>query len=159
MELPKELIPDANILFSFFKTDSVRRHTVEELKNRGCKLISPDFVLEEIQSNKDKIIKFSEISESKFMFVLSSLKEEIETKAESEYKEFLTKANKLSPHDEDTKDDPYFALSLALNKTPIWSDEEAFKQQSKIKVFSTKDLLDLLSKIEEVKSKESRKEE
>ena len=144
--LPKLLIVDANVLFSFFKIDSARRHLVEELKNRGCVLISPDFVLEEIQSNKEKIIKFSEISESEFLFTLSSLNVEFETRNEEEYKNFLSEANKLSPHKKGRKDDPYFALSLALNKAPIWSDEDAFKQQSKIKVFNTKELLELVSK-------------
>jgi len=56
---------------------------------------------------------------------------------------FLSPANKISPHGEQTKDDPYFALALAFN-SPIWSDESEFKQQSRVKVFSTKELVELL---------------
>ena len=54
-------------------------------------------------------------------------------------------ANKISPHGEETKDDPYFALALAFN-FPIWSDEGAFRKQSKVKVFTTAELLKLLEK-------------
>ena len=142
--LPNELIIDANILFSFFKSDSVRRHLIEELLNNDCKLSSPEFALKELLSDKEKIIKFSGISESDFTFNFSILEKEIKVVLEDEYEEFLSEANKISPHNNSTKDDPYFALALSYN-SPIWSDETAFKEQSKVKVFSTKDLLKLLS--------------
>lgn len=133
MSVPELLIIDANILFSFFKSDSVRRYLIEELLNCECKLISPDFVFEELSQNKDKIMKFSKIDESEFIFLVLLLKKEIKTISESEYSEFLINAKSISPH---TKDDPYFALALAFNLS-IWSDEEKFKQQSKIKIFDT----------------------
>ncbi|MCG2700527.1 PIN domain-containing protein [Candidatus Parcubacteria bacterium] len=139
MSVPELLILDANILFSFFKSDSSRRYLVEELLNRECKLISPDFVFEELSQNKDKIMKFSKINESEFIFLFLLLKKEIETVSESEYSEFLIKSKEISPH---TKDNPYFALALSVN-FPIWSDEEEFKQQSKIEIFDTAKLAKL----------------
>jgi predicted nucleic acid-binding protein len=45
----------------------------------------------------------------------------------------------IAPHEEDI---PCFALALALN-SPIWSNEKEFKNQSKIKVFSTSDIVNL----------------
>jgi len=139
MLLQNELIVDASILFSFFKKDSIRRQLTKDLLNKNCKLISPYFILEELRSEKDKILKFSKVSIGEFEFTLSTLKDEIELILKEEYQEFLTEAKKLSPHD---KDAPYFALSLSLNNCPIWSDEKAFKEQSKIKIFSTKELLE-----------------
>ena len=61
----------------------------------------------------------------------------------------------IADDDEETKDDSYFALSLSKNKIPIWSDEIAFKKQSEIKVFSTKELLDMLEEIDDSENKES----
>lgn len=133
MPVPKLLIIDANILFSFFKSNSARRYLIEELLNCECKLISPDFVFEELSQNKDKIMKFSKIDESEFIFLFLLLKREIETISKSEYSKFLVKSKVISPH---TKDEPYFALALAFN-LPIWSDEEEFKKQSKIEIFGT----------------------
>lgn len=138
-----KLILDANILFSFFKKDSVRQGIIEELLNKGVELISPKFIIDELLKNKDKIIKFSDISSENFSFLLSSLKSEVILIPESEFEDFLSKANKLSPH---SKDNPYFALSLSLDNSPIWSDELAFKNQSKIKILSTEELLDVFSK-------------
>src|SRR3989338_475902 len=153
--LPKELIIDASILFSFFNRSSSRRKVMKELLDKNCKLFSPDYVLEELINNKSNIMHFAKISESEFNELVEELNKDIDTFREEKYEEFLSEANKLSPHDEETKDDPYFALSLYKNKIPIWSDEIAFKKQSEIKVFSTKELLDMLEEIDDSENKES----
>lgn len=143
-KIPKELIVDASILFSFFKASSARRDILKKLLEQECRLTSPNFVLEELSNNKSDIIKFARIDKDEFDDILSELKKDIDTFKEEKYKEFLPEANKISPHGEQvTKDDPYFALALSFN-SPIWSDEEAFKQQSSVKVFTTKELSELL---------------
>ena len=143
--LPKELIVDASILFSFFKKESVRRHLTKELMNKGCKLFSPPFILEELRSDKEKIIKSANISHGEFEVTFSVIEKEIELISEEEYEEFIAEADKISPHE---KDVPYFALALSFNM-PIWSDEKEFKEQSKIEIFSTKQLFDLVSSLKE----------
>jgi len=140
--LPRLLIVDSCILFSFFRKDSFRRRLIEELPNLGCQLVSPEFALRELASEKEKIIKYGRINELAFAFLLSLLERKIELFPEEEYRKFLADANKLSPHGSIAKDDPYFALALAFN-CPIWSDEGAFKQQNKVKILSTRKLLEL----------------
>lgn len=142
-KLPRILVVDACIMFSFFNKNSDRRKIIEELSNLGCMLISPEYVFEELAKNKEDIKKFGKISELGFTFLFSLLERKIESFPKESYKEFLPEANKLSPHGEQTKDDPYFALALAFN-SPIWSDESEFKQQGRIKLFSTKELAELL---------------
>lgn len=137
--VPEMLVADANILFSFFRHDSSRRYLTEELLNRGCGLVSPDFVLKELLNDKQKVMRFADIDELEFSFLYSILTEEIKVFPESEYGKFLPEAHKISPHDS-AKDDPYFALALSKN-IPLWSDEKAFKRQSKVKVYSTSELL------------------
>ncbi|MBI4116891.1 PIN domain-containing protein [Candidatus Pacearchaeota archaeon] len=140
-KLPKILIVDASILFSFFKTNSDRRRVIEKLSNFGCALISPKYVFEELSNNKERIKKFGRIDNLAFSFIFSLLDMKVESFSEETYKVFLPEANKISPHGKDNpKDSPYFALALALN-CPIWSDEKAFKQQSKVKVYSTLELI------------------
>ncbi|MBI4116887.1 hypothetical protein HY449_04035 [Candidatus Pacearchaeota archaeon] len=135
-----KLIVDANILFSFFKKDSTRRRLIEELLNRETELVSPHFMLHELRVNKDKIMQLSNISFGEFELTVRLIEDEINLIPEDKFKGFLSNASKLSPH---PKDKPYFALSLALDKCPIWSDESAFKRQSEIKIFSTFELLKL----------------
>lgn len=135
-DIPINLIVDANILFSFFKTDSLRRDLIEKLPNLGYKLISPDFVMEELLKEKDKIMKFAKINEIGFLFLFSLIERKIETIPWKEYEKWMEKAKKIVPH---KKDIPYFALALSLNAA-IWSDEKAFKKQNKVKIFSTEEL-------------------
>ena len=141
--IPNILVVDACILFSFFNSNSERRKIIEKLSLLQCRMISPEFSFEELLNNKEKIKKYSEINELAFSFLLSLLSSKIETISKKIYFDFLLEANSMSPHKKNTKDDPYFALALALN-SPIWSDEEAFKLQQKVMVFSSNDLAKIL---------------
>ena len=134
------LIVDDSILFSFFNPDSARRLIIESAPTLGFELISPDFAFNELAKDKEEIQKYSEINELEFIILFSLLEKKIESFSEVAYKEFLAEANRISPHSTQTKDDPYFALALSLN-CAIWSDEKSFKQQSKVKVYSTSELL------------------
>lgn len=140
--LPKFLIPDANTLFSFFNINSARRHVFRELLKHNAEFFAPEFLIEEILSEKDKIKESSGIDESEFSYLFSLLNKQLNKSTKEEFEKFLTEAIELAPH---IKDASYFALALSLN-CPIWSDENAFKKQSKVDVFSTKKLLELLSK-------------
>lgn len=134
------LVVDASELFSFFKKGSERRKLIRELPKRRYELVSPDFVFEELVKDKDRIMKYSKINELQFKLLLSVMERRIRIVPKSEYAGFVKEAKSLAPHD---KDVPYFALALMLN-CPLWSDELAFKRQSKITVHSTKDLLNML---------------
>ena len=146
-ELPPILVVNANILFSFFNKKSARRQLIKRLPRMGCNLITPDFALEELMEDKERINDFARIDEVVFMFLFSLLERKImEIYPAEKYEEALSEAEKISPHGEDVhKDDPYFALALSFH-APIWSVEKAFKKQSKVKVFSTSDLISLLSR-------------
>ena len=60
--------------------------------------------------------------------------------SESDYSAYIKDASKLTKH---IKEIPYFALALSLN-CAIWSDEKSFNQQSKVKVYSTSELIKIL---------------
>lgn len=135
------LVVDANVLFSFFKQDSSRRKLLIELLRLGEELASPQYCFEELAGDKERINKYSGTDDEQFSKLLSLLETFITSVPESEYSEFAHEAETLAPHQ---KDVPYFAVALSKN-CPIWSDEKAFKKQSRIKVFSTAELLKELS--------------
>jgi len=136
-----QLIPDANILFSFFKSDSIRRNTFKELLKKECKFICPSYTLEELSKDKEKIKKYSGIDEFEFSYLYQLLNKELNIIPIEKYKEYLLRAEEISPHE---KDNIYFALALSLS-IPIWSDEKAFKRQSKVKIYSTEELLAIIA--------------
>lgn len=139
MEVPSALVVDANVLFSFFQADAGRRRLIHRLDTDGCQLLSPDYVLTELTRDRDRIIRFANISETEFVFLLALLERTVQTVDEDQYRSALVEANELSPHDKDT---PYFGLALDAN-VPIWSDEKAFQEQDTVMVYTTDRLFSL----------------
>jgi len=130
------LILDTNILFSFFWKSKVFR-LVRKLRQIGYELTAPDFVFSELSALKEKILKASKLSESEYEVLLIFLKYIVKEVSEDEYKEYLSKAESISPH---PKVVPLFELSLALDKTPIWSREPRLKRQRFIKVLNDEEV-------------------
>jgi|SRR3989338_1547973 len=124
-------------VFSVFSLNNV----VNELE-----FISPEFLFFEIGKNLDVIVERSKLTSEELADVFRFIKGEIDFIPFSDFNIFKDEAEKLAPHDKDVQ---YFSLALASDAV-IWSDEVAFKKQSKVKVFNTDDIIDLLlSKFEE----------
>ncbi len=135
------LVVDTNILFSFFKRDSLTRELVSRFEI--LELFTPSFCIEEILKWKETICRKCGISERSFEEILDELKVFIKVVPLSEYSEFLKKAKEICP---DPDDVDFFALALKL-KCPIWSNDFKLKKQPKVEILSTKELIEFLSKI------------
>ncbi|RLJ02049.1 MAG: hypothetical protein DRP10_02395 [Candidatus Aenigmatarchaeota archaeon] len=133
-----KLVVDSNVLFSFFKKESSTRKiiTLVEL----LELYTLKSRIDELIKHKEEICSKSKITEEEFFKSLTELEIFVRIIDDKLVFKFGREAIKLAPHSEDA---PLFALSLFFN-CPIWSNEVAFKRQSKVKVFNTKELLELL---------------
>ncbi len=129
-----KLVVDANILVSFFRDNPVRFIIVNS-DLLGIKLFIPEYAIEELRTNKSDILKYSKLNSEKLEEALLEMQKFFGIIPKASFKEFETEAKRLI-HE---KDSPYFALALNL-KCGIWSNEPAFKKQSKIKVFNTTEL-------------------
>ena len=130
-----KLVVDANILFSLSKETS---SASEIVKRFNLKLFAPSFALEELSKYKDELEKKSK---KDFKTIISSLKEKINFIEEPEYSGFL---NEPKINISDPKDITYLALALKI-KSPIWSNDNHLKEQSLITVFTTSEIIELLS--------------
>lgn len=135
------LVVDANRVFSALlsKGNVFSVFLVNKLRNR-LEFIAPEFLLYEIGKHLDEIVERSKLSSGELAEVFRFIKEEIEFVPFSEFNEFAGEAEQISPH---SKDVQYFALALSSNAA-IWSDEEAFRRQSKVRVFNTDEVIALL---------------
>lgn len=130
------LIIDANVIFSCVISRDRALETVFDLYDKGVLLLSPDYLLEEIEHNMGKIGKCSGLSIEEVSFFVSNLFSEfILSVPRSKYEPFLTEAQAICP---DFKDAHYFAVSLAYDKSPIWSREPRLARQKHIKVLTDK---------------------
>lgn len=128
---------DANILFALSKPSSVANNILLRYKPR---LLAPDFALFELYKYKRELIKKSGIDN--FDKIIDSLKSKVVFVDKAEYKALLKKAHLLLP---DPKDAPYLALAL-YKGLAVWSNDQHFKEQSLIKVFTTEELIKFLPK-------------
>ena len=101
---------------------------------------APEFLLYEIGKHLDEIVERSKLSSEELAKVFRFVKEEIDFIPFNEFNKFASEAEQIAPH---SKDVQYFALALSLN-CAIWSDEKAFKKQSKVKLFDTDEVRNLL---------------
>lgn len=134
------LVVNTNILFSFFRENPVRRIIVDS-KFFGLALFTPEYAFDELRANKAELMKYSGIESEEYLeFVISTLQFFVKSTSPDLFKNCKEEAKEVSP---DAKDTPFFALALNLD-CGIWSNEPRLRKQSRVKVFSTRELLKFL---------------
>lgn len=128
------IVIDTPEIFSFFNEKSKARE-LSLLPN--LELHSPVFSLDEIKEHKSDILERFSLSNVQFALIEKLLNVVIKFAKENEYSEFISEAKSISP---DPNDVDFFAFALKLN-CPIWSEDKELKKQSKVKVYSTSELL------------------
>ena len=140
------LVVDANVLFSFFKKDSIIRELIIDPESKhDLELISPTKLLSELDKHKSEICNKAKISLGEYEFPRNVLEVYIKIFPDKFWQNSKSKAEEmLSKH---IKDTPYVALCLSFKnngyKVSLWSNEEKLKilERFGIKVFSTSELL------------------
>jgi predicted nucleic acid-binding protein len=133
------LVVDTNVLFSFFTRESVTRRLLTNFEL--VEPVTPSFCIEELNEHKELIRAKSKLSDREFEEVLDDLLIFVKVFSPSEYRTFLSAAKRISPDPDDIE---LFAVALKLG-CPIWSNEKAFKNQSEVRVYSTVELISLVS--------------
>ncbi len=135
-----QFVVDANILLAAFLKEGVTR---ELLLDSRLTLFAPEHLIQEtsrhLQGNAS-IRRRMGLPERNLQELFSILTMRIQVIPQKSYQSFLKEALFLASHKEDA---PYLALALFLN-IPIWSNDKGFKDQEKVRVYSTQELLVLL---------------
>ena len=135
------LVVDANVVISALvaKGVSYRVFLLNSLLNK-FDFIAPEFLWTEVEKHKAMLLEETKLSPDEFDEILDFLKEEIVIVPAKDFIEFLPEAEKVSP---DPKDKQYFALAIAFN-CGIFSGDLKLKEQSKVKIYSPSELLNIL---------------
>lgn len=129
------LVMDANEIFSALIAKS---KSLEILFNSQLSLVAPEYVLEEIYEHEAELVEKSKLNKENLNIFLMILTSKITFFRLEEYAGFLSDSVELC---KDKDDIDYFALALKLNCS-IWSEDKDMKKQSKIKIYSTKELIE-----------------
>jgi predicted nucleic acid-binding protein len=139
-----KLVVDANELFSAIiaKGRKLQSLVLDVIFSDKVELFAPFRLLAEIERNREEIKEKSKFSDRDFDAFVGILKLRVKFVPLEDFLDKVQEAREISP---DLKDIEYFALALKLG-CGIWSEEKRLKQQDKVEVFSTKDLVKFLSK-------------
>ena len=133
------IVIDANIVLSALIT---RGRTWVLCLSDALDLIAPEFLFEECSGFMKEVQIKGCISEELLQELMNFLRSVIEVIPKDAFLHKLDEAEELTS---DAKDREYLALALAEG-CPVWSNDKALKSQTRVHVFSTKDIINLLEK-------------
>lgn len=131
-----QVVVDANPIISMLikPGESIVLLLITELE-----LVTPGLFFKEIEKNKEIIVEKSRLEKEEIEKFIEILKKNIKIVSEEKFSEQKKEAEEICP---DEKDIDYFALALHLNAA-IWSNEKQLKQQEKVKIYATHELMRL----------------
>ncbi len=132
-----DLIVDANILFAALIKDST---TAKLFFDQKFHLFAPEYLLKEFAEHESEILIKTKRTRDEFSEVLEIIKSVITFIPREEVKSFILEAKTSSP---DPDDAAYFAAAILLGAA-IWSNDKKLKEQDKIRVISTEELIKLI---------------
>ncbi len=134
------LVVDSNVVFSALvsKGNSFRVFELNKALNE-FEFIIPEFLFLEIGKEMDRILSYSKLSKEEISATLSFIKKQLTPIPYDNFVDKLSEAKELNQ-----KDAPYLALALT-SKCGIFSGDKILKEgQNKVKVYSPRELLDIL---------------
>ncbi len=137
-----KLIIDTNVLISSLLKDSTTRQL---LLNESFEFYLPEIVIIELKKYLLYIIQKSGITEDEIKNLLNALLENLKLVPLDEYEEQMDEAMEIMGKI-DEKDTQFIALALSIKNDGIWSNDKHFDEQTKIQVYKTIDIINLLEK-------------
>lgn len=126
------VVIDTNLIFSALisRASNIR----EVLFESGTTFCAPNFLIAEIFTHKDKLLKYSKLTESEFYLYFNGIVEQIKFIPT----DFISIESRQKAYDlckdVDLKDSPFIALSIELG-IPIWTGDQKLKNGLKNKGF------------------------
>ncbi|RJQ19762.1 PIN domain-containing protein [Candidatus Woesearchaeota archaeon] len=131
------LIVDSNVVFAALLRDSTVR---ELLIDSPFTLFAPEMMLNEIRKYESEIIKRAGYTKDEFEILFALITGNIEIVEKEKYAHKLKEADELIGHI-DKGDVPFLALALTTPNDGIWTENVKHFKQDKVKVWTTKELL------------------
>ena len=133
-----KLIVDTNRIIAALIRDSTSRKI---LLSDKFDFLTVGVSKSEIEEHKQDLLEKANLTEDEFNTVLALLFSRIFIVDDIVIENKMGEAKEIMDNI-DPGDTPFIALALAVESDGIWSDDEHFEQQNRIKVWKTKKLLE-----------------
>jgi len=124
-----KLIVDTNRIIAALIKDSASRKIILSDK---IQLLTVGITKSEVEKNKQEILKKANLTEEQFNFLLSLLFSKILVVSDVVIENKMDDAKEIMDNI-DPSDTPFIALALAVENDGIWSDDEHFNKQNRIR--------------------------
>ncbi len=131
------IILDSNVVMSALIKNSQTRQIIF---HSGYKFYHPKVALRNLEKYKEEIMKKTGMSEEEYEKLLKTLFENIILVDEADFLDKLEEA-KMIMASIDIEDVPFIALALSMQNDGIWSDDNHFQKQNKIKIWRTGEVM------------------
>jgi len=132
-----KIIVDSNRVIASLIKDSTTRQI---LFSSYFEFAAPEFIKEEILKYEEEIKKKANISSEEFDLLITLFLERVTLVPLQGYTSLV---DRLKKEISEMKDIPYIACCIATNAAGIWSHDFHLKEQTKIKIFTNKDMLEI----------------
>lgn len=129
-----DIVVDASILFAIMIKKGI---TERILFTDELHAYAPEYLFLEFREHEEELLKITKREKEEFLKLIEVLERRIELIPISEFKEFVKEAEELLSDEDDAA---YLALCLA-KKMPLWTNDDHFTHQQKVKVYMTQDLI------------------
>lgn len=136
------MVIDSNRFMAGVLKDSLSRELI--LSGR-FEFYSPDYLVIEIRKYEEYLIEKAKLMEGQFDVILLALLDNVNLAPYEEFKDELGRAIEIMK-DIDIKDAPFLAVGMALGLDGIWTEDKHFLEQDRLKVYGTRDLMDMLKR-------------
>lgn len=134
-----EIVLDTNIIISSLLRNGLTRKIIFL---SPLKMHTVDYAKVEIEAHKEELLYKSKLDERSLNYLIDFIFSKIDLVSLENIELFRNRAEDIMGK-VDIDDSFFLALAMSLN-CPIWSNDVHFKRQNAIKVYNTKELLDIL---------------
>ncbi len=135
-----KIVLDSNILFSALIKDSLTRRLILEYDEN---FIFPYYIFEELTKHKAELLTKSQMDGTEFEQLLQLLLTKVIIIQEDILDSYKIEAINIINH-LDPDDTMFIACALAYPGSVIWSNDKRLALQNKIKIISTKEMIELI---------------
>jgi predicted nucleic acid-binding protein len=136
------LAVDTNRIIAALVKDSASRKI---LLSDKFDFLTIEITKQEIEEHRQELLDKTRLTDEQLNLALSLLFSRIFVVSDIVVESKMDQAKKIMDA-LDPDDTPFVALALAVENDGIWSDDKHFKQQNRIRIWETKDLLTLIRK-------------
>ena len=135
-----KIVIDSNVLFSALIKDSATRKLILEYDDF---FLFPEFIFEEMEKHKEELFKKSKMENKDFGRLLQIILKKV----------MIVPNEVLLPHKKealeivksiDLDDAAFIACVLAYPNSILWSDDKKLKKQTKVRVLSTQEIMNVI---------------